>query len=99
MVEDINGVGGVFGWLVELIIVDMEGFVLVVIDGYVLLVDVGVVGFVGGFVSDVLFVFVLKVVDDVVMEMFLVSMNLWFLDVGWVDGWKFFGWIVLSDSF
>lgn len=97
-VEDINRAGGVLGRPVELTTVDTEGSASVATDGYASLADAGVVGFVGGLVSDVSLALAPEAADDAVMEMSPASTNPRLSEAGRADGRKFFGRTVPSDS-
>ncbi|EMA02475.1 amino acid ABC transporter substrate-binding protein [Haloferax mediterranei ATCC 33500] len=97
-VEDINQAGGILGRPVELTAVDTEGSVEVAAEGYQSLVDAGVVGFVGGLVSDVSLALAPKTAKDSIMEISPASTNPRLSDAGRADGRKYFGRTVPSDS-
>ncbi|ELZ91983.1 leucine/isoleucine/valine-binding protein [Haloferax mucosum ATCC BAA-1512] len=96
-VADINQAGGILGRPVELTAVDTEGSVEAATEGYQTLVDAGVVGFVGGLVSDVSLALGPKAADDSIMEMSPASTNPKLSDVGRTGGRKYFGRTVPSD--
>ncbi|ELZ87671.1 amino acid/amide ABC transporter substrate-binding protein, HAAT family [Haloferax elongans ATCC BAA-1513] len=97
-VADINRAGGVLDRPVELTAVDTEANAQTAVEGYKTLVDEGVVGFVGGLVSDASIALAPKAASDGIMEMSPASTSPALTDAGRADGRKYFGRTVPSDA-
>nr|WP_082682250.1 ABC transporter substrate-binding protein [Haloferax profundi] len=96
-VADVNDAGGVLGRPVELTALDSEASPDVALDRYQTLVDEGVVGFVGGLVSDASLALAPEAAADGIMEVSPASTNPQLTDAGRKNGRKFFGRTVPSD--
>lgn len=95
---DINDAGGVNGTEVEVTVLDTESTVETATEQYETLVERGVVGFVGGLVSDVSIALAPKAASDGVMEVSPASTAPQLSTAGRADGRKYFGRTVSSDG-
>ncbi|QGN07270.1 amino acid ABC transporter substrate-binding protein [Halorhabdus sp. CBA1104] len=96
--QDINDAGGINGNEVALTVLDTEADVDVATDQYQSLLDRGVVGIVGGLVSDVSIALAPKAARDDVMLVSYASTAPQLSTAGQADGRKYFGRTVPNDG-
>jgi len=97
-VADINDAGGINGTEIELTALDTEGSVETATEQYRSLVERGIVGFVGGLISDVSIALAPEAASDAVMEVSPASTAPQLSTAGRADGRKYFGRVVPSDG-
>jgi ABC-type branched-subunit amino acid transport system substrate-binding protein len=97
-VADINDAGGINGAEVELTALDTEASVETATEQYRSLVEQGIVGFVGGLISDVSIALAPEAASDAVMEVSPASTAPQLSTAGRADGAKYFGRVVPSDG-
>ncbi|WP_135663386.1 ABC transporter substrate-binding protein [Halorhabdus rudnickae] len=96
--KDINDAGGINGKEVELTVLDTEADVDVATEQYQSLVDRGIVGLVGGLVSDVSIALAPEATTDSVMMVSYASTAPQLSTAGQADGRKYFGRTVPNDG-
>jgi len=97
-VADVNDAGGINGTEVELTVLDTEASVETATEQYRSLVEQGIVGFVGGLISDVSIALAPEAASDAVMEVSPASTAPQLSTAGRADGTKYFGRVVPSDG-